>query len=322
MNGNNRIFWVDFSKAILIVLVIFAHCPFVPPLLDTLICGFHMPAFFIISGYLHKYAPDMITCFKKNAKRLLVPALLFSILCYVIWLTKYLLLHKSFLMDECVKKPLLGLFIYDNGMATPMCGVIWFLVVLFMCFLLLDFIYMHFGKTGIISATLLCIMASIVFFRFDYKDFQYGFYLQRAIISFPFVAFGALLRGTSIRRQKALLPKSLALTVAYIVLVSINGRTGIYSCTFGQSVLTYYAASITGSLALFHWMAIFKHAPSFIVKISSGTIVILCLHQTMIPVFTHVWVNPYFITAMTAILCYLAISLFDRYLPWFVGKFH
>lgn len=263
MNGNNRIFWIDFSKAILIVLVIFAHCPFVPPLLDTLICGFHMPAFFIISGYLHKCAPDMVTCFKKNAKRLLIPALLFSFFCYVIWLAKYLLLHKAFLMDECVKKPLLGLFIYDNSMATPMCGVIWFLVVLFLCFLLLDFISMHFGKTGIIVATLLCIMASIIFFRFDCKDFRYGFYLQRAVISFPFVALGALSRKISIMDgQKTLVTKSLALTAAYIVLVFINGRTGIYSCTFGQSVLAYYAASITGSFALFHWMAMFKHAPS------------------------------------------------------------
>ena len=82
----NRIIWVDYSKAILIVLVVFAHCPFVHPLFDVLICGFHMPAFFIISGYLHKYPGTIVGGIKKNIRRLLFPALLFSALCYVYWL--------------------------------------------------------------------------------------------------------------------------------------------------------------------------------------------------------------------------------------------
>lgn len=52
--SQSRIDWIDYSKAILIMLVVFAHCPRVPYTLDALIVGFHMPAFFIISGYLHK----------------------------------------------------------------------------------------------------------------------------------------------------------------------------------------------------------------------------------------------------------------------------
>lgn len=37
-----RIIWIDYSKVILICLVVFAHSPFVPTYLDTFICGFHM----------------------------------------------------------------------------------------------------------------------------------------------------------------------------------------------------------------------------------------------------------------------------------------
>lgn len=46
--SQSRIDWIDYSKAILIMLVVFAHCPRVPYTLDALIVGFHMPAFFII----------------------------------------------------------------------------------------------------------------------------------------------------------------------------------------------------------------------------------------------------------------------------------
>lgn len=49
-----RIIWIDYSKVILICLVVFAHSPFVPHMLDTFICGFHMLAFLLfqdISNY-------------------------------------------------------------------------------------------------------------------------------------------------------------------------------------------------------------------------------------------------------------------------------
>lgn len=122
MNGN-RIIWVDYSKAILITLVVLAHSPSLPSSVDALIVGFHMPAFFIISGYLHKVPSNVINGVKRNMQRLLVPAVLFSLACYAYWLLKYLL-RAPFSCEECIVKPLLGLFIYDRAVATPMCGVI------------------------------------------------------------------------------------------------------------------------------------------------------------------------------------------------------
>lgn len=107
--NSSRIDWIDYSKAFLIVLVVFAHCPLIPHVLDVLICGFHMPAFFIISGYLHKCQTNSSNCIRKNYKRLIIPAILFSCLCYVFWLLKYLV-NNAYSVEECVLKPLLGLF--------------------------------------------------------------------------------------------------------------------------------------------------------------------------------------------------------------------
>lgn len=319
MNGN-RIIWVDYSKAILITLVVLAHSPSLPSSVDALIVGFHMPAFFIISGYLHKVPSNVINGVKRNMQRLLVPAVLFSLACYAYWLLKYLL-RAPFSCEECIVKPLLGLFIYDRAVATPMCGVIWFLVVLFLCFLLLDCTVGFMKRGGVIMLSLIFVAITIVAAVFDYRDFQYGYYLQRTIISFPYVAFGFLCHEYKwLEMKRCNLAIACSLTVIYVFLALYNGHVGIHSYTFGKSVFVYWAESITGSLALFHWTGLIKKVPAWIIKISSGTIVILCLHITLIGLLLHVWVNPYFITAVIMVVTYPMITVFNNYLPWFVGR--
>lgn len=302
------------------MLVVFAHCPCVPYTLDALIVGFHMPAFFIISGYLHKCQSSVCNCIKKNYKRLIVPAFLFSCLCYVFWLLKFLL-NNNFSVKECIIKPLMGLFIYDRTVATPVCGVIWFLVVLFLCFLLLDCTMYFIRRKGVIILALLFMVITTFFAISEYKDFQYGYYLQRTMISFPYVAFGFLCHEYNLLRMgKYSFVIACGLTVIYLFLALYNGHVGIHSYTFGKSVLVYWLEAIIGSLALFHWTGLMKKAPMWIVHISSGTIVILCLHRAFISLLFYIGANPYFITVVIMILSYPLITVFNNYLPWFVGR--
>lgn len=135
--SRERIHWIDWSKCLLIYLVVLAHYGGIPTLVDNFICAFHMPAFFMISGYLHRPAPFK-TSLVKNFKRLIIPALLFSILCWGFTSCIMLLKHVPFTMDEYVYKPLLGIIRYDRPNVTPPCGVIWFLQVLFLGKILLD----------------------------------------------------------------------------------------------------------------------------------------------------------------------------------------
>lgn len=319
-----RITWVDYSKVILICLVVFAHSPFIPHMLDTLICGFHMPAFFIISGYLHKHNSNILLGCKKNIHRLIIPALVFSFICYFLWLANQIFLHQYLSIYDLVFKPFYGLFVYDGNYATPMCGVIWFLVVLFMCFFILDITIKIYNIKGLLVLSLFCIIVVVVFNYFNYRDFMYGFYLQRAIVSFPFVAIGYIFHQKNIFvasfPKKSFSFKGILFFVFYSFLVFINGRVGIYSCTFGKSVVLYYVTSIVGSLALFYLMTIIKHSNSLIIKVSSGTIVILCIHQVMIKIFVHIYNNPYFITLAIMVICYPIILFFDKYVPWLVGR--
>ena len=51
---NNRDTAFDITKAIGILLMILVHCSGLPHLLRNFIFSFHMPLFFIVSGYFYK----------------------------------------------------------------------------------------------------------------------------------------------------------------------------------------------------------------------------------------------------------------------------
>ena len=72
-NVNKCELWVDVSKTILIFVMVVGHCN--PHLwVRTLIYGCHMPAFFIISGYLYK-SHD----WKKTTKSFFIPIVFFRL---------------------------------------------------------------------------------------------------------------------------------------------------------------------------------------------------------------------------------------------------
>lgn len=120
--------WIDYSKVILIYLMIVCHIG-TTKVADTVICSFHMSAFFILSGYLHKNM-EFGEGMKKMAKRLIVPVAFFNLLCYAIWLLTNT--ESEFTMKEYVVRPLLGVLLLNPKYAHPMCMPMWFCVTLFL----------------------------------------------------------------------------------------------------------------------------------------------------------------------------------------------
>ncbi len=81
--GNNRNESLDILKGIGIVLMILGHCA-LPFDLRKLIFIFHMPLFFIISGFLFKDR-DVTDIYKKRIVKILKPYLLSG---FVVWIVK------------------------------------------------------------------------------------------------------------------------------------------------------------------------------------------------------------------------------------------
>ena len=73
-DDGKRLPWVDWMKVFLIFLVVVGHSG-VNPMLRDYIYMFHIPCFFIISGYLHKN-----TTIKALFRRLFIPTILYTLI--------------------------------------------------------------------------------------------------------------------------------------------------------------------------------------------------------------------------------------------------
>ena len=69
--------YIDILKGIGVVLMILGHMHFCDDIFNKYIFGFHMPLFFIISGFLYQKPDSIHDTLVKKSKTLLVPYLFF-----------------------------------------------------------------------------------------------------------------------------------------------------------------------------------------------------------------------------------------------------
>lgn len=93
--AEKRLNYVDMTRGLAIILVVFAHAE-IPKLLISYIYSFHMPLFFIISGFLlpHSLLKNKGDYVKNKFKRLVIPYFIFSLVALM-----YVILAKKFKFD-------------------------------------------------------------------------------------------------------------------------------------------------------------------------------------------------------------------------------
>lgn len=144
-NGQNRIEYFDLAKGIAILCVILAHFPVpeIPRLLSNICFSFHMPLFFVVSGYFfrEKAFPDF---FLRKAKQLLIPYLI----CLIGVIGSSVFWSIFFRRESSLEQTILnwiwaGLYgsggVYTEPFWIESIGAIWFLPALFWALLLLYF---------------------------------------------------------------------------------------------------------------------------------------------------------------------------------------
>ena len=79
-----RFDWVDIAKGIAIILMVVGHSS-IPVSFSRYIWSFHMPLFFVISGFLYdadKYK-NLLFLIKRRMQTLIVPYVFFSIIAFI-----------------------------------------------------------------------------------------------------------------------------------------------------------------------------------------------------------------------------------------------
>lgn len=138
---------IDTLKSFGIILMIMGHQLYGDGL-DHWLHAFHMPMFFIISGFLYKKPDHIVRSIGKKAKNLLIPYLFFALSHMAI--SCILNLREGISVVSSINNYFYHIFLFNHeGM--PICGAIWFLTALFfldVIYILIDLIKNDYYKLG------------------------------------------------------------------------------------------------------------------------------------------------------------------------------
>lgn len=180
----NRILFIDYLKAIAMILVIMGHVNFANHDVKAWIYSFHMPVFFFASGLVMKCPLDGEGIFTRDIKRkfsrLMIP--------YFLWT----LLYAKFSIIN------LGKIIYGSYRSIVSSGTLtslWFLPVLFLSMLM----YYAIEKTKWFYTSWSRIIVTILAFAIGYclPHIKFGYPWA---INVAFVAFGFFLIGNIVKK--------------------------------------------------------------------------------------------------------------------------
>lgn len=226
MKKKEYIEWIDIAKGILIILVVLGHSIPGPHYeLDkyklNYIYLFHMPAFFIISGYLYKPIEkiNLKGYIIKKTKRLLLPYLTYLSLINGVTLVFNIFTKKppiTMIIKEICKSIFGGQYLGYNA------GVLWFIT----CLLFTEILFVLID-TYIISRNKKIIIISILYFiahlqAWYLKSIAAPLALDICLIAIMYYSIGAYFKNKILDRKNLMLSILIVILVIFIKESKIN----------------------------------------------------------------------------------------------------
>lgn len=314
--------WIDWAKAIGILLVVMGHSSYDNPTIYQAIFIIHMPLFFFISGYLFKLSESYRVLMIKIWSGLCIPYILYNLISALYFTVYSIIYHYT----KGVWPDILGYgaFYTIFGIAPGIFnGPTWFLLALIWCKILCTLFHSIRTRWILFLIPLLAALWMVQYLT----GFKYPFAIGCAITGMIWFEIGFLCK----KYLHYNLPRYF-----WYVMVPICAITVFELMSHMQGYPNYVLARINGVLglvttgiALIGFMGLcmlLKNIHShIIVVISKASIVIMCLHMLFYPVRAKL---PYldgnnimsFIGDIAVLLILTsAYPLISRYFPAFTG---
>lgn len=332
MEEKKRIEWIDNLKGFLIITVLIGHAGGFPKELVWWIYTFHMPLFFVLSGYTcsidkYKFKEFII----KKIRTLIIPGIFFMIFASVINFIYEMLVLKTITVS--VKDFIFGFLLQIR---TEPFSIQWFLTVLFLSEIGL-FIIIKKIKTRKLINIFLLLLSLISFiitkcaFIFDF-DVPYSFDILGLMMSF--VYFGYIMKNEKIFMNLNKIKRSILL-LSSGVLCFINQKIFGYNVDVcGKQIGSYclfYIMAIFNIIALMNIFKNIKWKNKLLNYIGRNSLFYYLIHGTFFSFMKFViWsiignkVNNLFISTCiivcTFIFSYPLLYIINRYFPFILGK--
>lgn len=247
--------WVDVCRGLGIILVLLGHSD--PPF-KWLIYGFHMPLFFMLSGYLFRSGQDMGSYLRKLFRRYIIP---YFAMCFINLVLQCIRVCLGDTLTWDLLKHYLVDIIY-SGEWLPNCLPLWFLPAIFITMVLMNFVHQIRQTKVRFIVVLICLLLAVLMAQSGYSYFPWS--INKAFTGLFFAEAGFCLKQYDvigkIRKTRfyvsTLMLVALLVTGVFIVRVNnriLGGIVTINDVKPSNVLLTVSGASL---LAAFFIMAI------------------------------------------------------------------
>ncbi len=312
--------WIDVAKGLGLALTILGHLLYSGTwsTLNKFIYAFHMPMYFILSGFVvHTRREDTGHLLKRRAYQLLLPSLIFILLS--------LPLYFYFSGNASVATHLETITFFNGKVAFN--EPVWFLLVLFE-------VILFFNLFSVDSlATAYKAMLTAFLFIMGYIVYKFSIFLpfglDKMIVCFGFYVLGSLLKEIP-RSKKWTIAVTLLCLFAFPPMAYFNSKVSLYGFALGRYWL-FIGSAITGSILWFGLCYLLRNIRLFQFW-GQNTIFVVCTQY-----FWIVWVKKaasllkishtiYFdlvavaITFLMLLLYVPLCKLVNKFCPFLVGK--
>ncbi len=326
--SKNRINWIDQARGLSILLVVYAHNF---PCLEKYIYTFHVPLFFIISGFFHPIIQNSNSILKRF-KSVMVPYFLWSILLFLFWVFLGRFFGESANFDLSVIKNFIGVFYSQGGREYMDWGIpMWFLPALFLTFLFFSLIQKI--KFFFAQLTFLGVFIVVGFILPSIFNIHFLWSFDVALVALFFYSLGFYFKSYLINLS---LKKSwffiIIFGIIHFALFSLNSKVDMYRSIYGSEIL-FVVNGVSGTI---FYLMLVKSVPifKFLSYLGKSTIPILALHLRAltvikfillivfgITVFNFSELQKFLITFIQIVMLIPIIYLINKYLPILNGKF-
>lgn len=281
--------WIDTIKGIGIILIVIGHVN-APGLLNKLIYGFHVPLFFVVTGYLYNKEKWEQIGLKKyittRFKNYIIPYLVMGIINIIVFQLFQVYVKKSTinLWEAMLERFYWLLCTFTGGDKMGVNSPLWFLPCLFISSMLFFIIE---KKNSKLLKLIICI--SLVIINYFIEERQLLWHVNVAMLGTVFMVVGYEIKNSKIL-EKVGMPLIGIIGLLGIVVIFINGPIDVNKNVIGNPFLFMFGA-ICVCMLLFYMSFKFWAGGSLLSYIGKNTMIILGFHNALIPIIPIVWNN-------------------------------
>ena len=304
-----RIEWVDTAKFIALGLMIFGHSYYGDHPVKIWICSFHMPLFFILSGFLYglkrKQEIDLLPTIKRLAIQLLVPYYFWNLIIFVI----------SLISSGGHFEPRMLTFLVGYAH-----NAMWFVFALFLIKVMHAFV----EKYRVETYALLFCLGYIFAYWYIEDRFIPPRIISRMFIPYPFYLLGITLPPLIKRLEtsKALYFTLCAIGFGLTILATMQGYIYDTFVVYVGFPLLYYLYGIAGTFVVIGVCRYLLRLPAkFVSMINIGSIFVIAMHGLCLRLFADAGVYEKLLYSfVTLSLMYFPIYVLNLYAPALLGR--